>query len=705
MMSQLKFKDLVSQLPRGDRLTPKKPVAWINWKRKPNPCFVEPDLEIETNIQPNKTSVVVISAAGAVGKSTVAAELAYFTGASLWDLSKIQVGSGTFIGTIFSVYEDKGLGIKKDLGAGDTLIIIDALDEAQVRAGSSNFDAFLSDLIGILKQPRAKPVIILFARSETAEWIKLSFDTDSVPYASFQIANFSETQANDFIDKKLDSIRNEKKEPLSHRQQREPYEKARSKLFSLIYSLLGVSGAQAWNDIRAISFLGYAPVLEALADYLHYKNYINLFNELEKVANVVRDPWDFLAAVINKLLLRETGKIQNVIRPKLEGVAKNIGWAAWDDLYKEKDQCRRVLEFSLKLPSLQIDKTIPPLLAEEYEKIVRTDILPQHPFLGEGRRFANVVFRDFLYAWGLTHGHKDLSEALRKAMRDRQDPFLPSQLFSRFILRQNGDEFPVLDGQDFGVFYDSLLTRVESTDDISLTILQNGDSIHVSAVLDREGDAEIECEIEDTGHGVNIWRQLKNADIDIVIPIELGLEGQRFVLGPGVSLACSELSVCCDDLVIDVSEHVELRAHSYKPSAQNLRIKIRNGQSNGLTVFWPSISHPWALYRGSEIDTTLKLGDDTKGDALRKFILMFRRQRTRKVDTVLSARWAPDQLLIRNSLVDSALRLGILKKTGRGKNDFFEFNSEYDSLMTLLEGGKNLSENSQKFVDSFFKNN
>jgi hypothetical protein len=160
--------------------------------------------------------------------------------------------------------------------------------------------------------------------------------------------------------------------------------------------------------------------------------------------------------------------------------------------------------------------------------------------------------------------------------------------------------------------------------------------------------------------------------------------------------------VSCDDLDIDSSEPIQLRADIYQPGPQNLRIRIRKGLPNELVVFWPIITHPWASFRGSESETVLRLKEDMRGDALRKFILMFRRQRTRKLGTVMGARWSPDQLGTRDELVDLARQMGVVTRTGRGRDEFLVFNSEYDTLMTLLEGSPRLSPTALKFVTSYF---
>jgi hypothetical protein len=237
---------------------------------------------------------------------------------------------------------------------------------------------------------------------------------------------------------------------------------------------------------------------------------------------------------------------------------------------------------------------------------------------------------------------------------------------------------------------------------MNLTILQDGEEVRLTASLDKHGQSEVECELMTAREGLQIWRRLKRADIDVSVPTELGLEGQRFLLGPGVSLSCSHLVINCDDVEIDVSEPVRLRAKSYGQASSNLRIRVWNGGPESLAVSWPNPAHPWGAYRAAETVAALDLIDDMQGDAFRKFIQMFRRQLTRRVDTVLSRRWSHEQLEMRSNLIDLALQRGVLRRDRRGKDDFFEFNIEYGSLMTLLEGTPRLTEKGLGFIVEYF---
>jgi hypothetical protein len=597
----------------------------------------------------------------------------------LWDLSKFQVGSQTFSGTILTAYGFNASGVLKRIRDGGFFLVLDALDEAQVRAGGQNFDAFLSDLVAALKDPRAKPTVALLARTDTADWIDLVLAEAGVPFARFQIEYFDRPRAFEFIEKQLDERRRRDGRLPVHRQQAKPYSDARNALFELIYGLFGPAGNDAWTDQRVRDFLGYAPVLEALTDYLDVSNYMHFIQELGETPREASDPWQFLNHVLSRLLTREQKKIGDAVKGKLETLAAKAGWGDWDSLYRPDEQLNRVLSHTLRLTP-KVALNLPPTLEPSYQQALETS-LPNHPFLS-GKKFANVVFKEYAYAWGLTRASSQLAESLRDAMRHREEPFLPSQLFSRFVLKPADGERQVLDGQDFGAVYESLQSRSQR---VVLSMTQVGDTLHASATLEPETEAPLDIDVLDSGTGVHFWRRLSNADIDIDGQVRLGLAEQRLALGPGVYVYCGQIVIAADDVEVDATDGVMMTAQSYMASAPNVRLRVRNDGKGKLAVVWPDVAHPWAAYRSAGRVDPLRLGETVRGDTLRKLILMFRRQRTRREDTLLGTRWSPEQIFERDRLIELALKQGVLERPDAPR-PLFRLNTDYDSLVRLVDG-------------------
>src|SRR2546426_356194 len=103
-MATTTFRDLVAAFPVADEGFRARVSAGLSYVTASNPTFVEPYLSVDKPIEAGRTSVVLLSAPGAVGKSTLASELAFKTGGLLWDLSRFQVGSKTFSRTILDAY-------------------------------------------------------------------------------------------------------------------------------------------------------------------------------------------------------------------------------------------------------------------------------------------------------------------------------------------------------------------------------------------------------------------------------------------------------------------------------------------------------------------------------------------------------------------------------------------------------------------------
>jgi hypothetical protein len=686
-MATTTFKDLAKQFPRPEEDFHAKPVTGLDYVTSSNPAFVEPTLRAIKPIEPGRTSVVLLSAPGAVGKSTLAKELAFTTGALLWDLSKFQVGSSTFSGRLLDAYKEKATGVQKRFANGTFFFIFDALDEAQVRAGSQNFDTFLSELVAALRDPRPAPSLALLARTDTAAWVELVFDAAGVPIAHYEIEYFDQPRAFEFIGKQLDQRHVEGK--ALHRQQAKAYVEARGALFDLIYKVFGMSEAAAWSDERIRDFLGYAPVLEALATYLDVPNYFSFMQELGSEPIDGKDPWQFLTDVVTRILKREQTKMTDAVRGKLEAHAKAAGWSDWSNLYGPDEQLNRVLAYSMK-KAPTITKGLPASMLATYDEALSTQ-LPQHPFL-DGRDFANVVFKEFTYGWGLTGGSAQDAERLREVMRHRERPFLPSPLFSRFVVKPDEQGPAVIDGQDFGVVYESLLSRGDGV------LLSLDDGLRACVGVDPAAPSAMEVNLIDSGKGVHFWRRLENASVDVGVTLRLGLPEQRFVLGPNVDVTCAHLSVECDDIEVDArAPGVILRAESYA-SAASPRLRIRNEAEGKLGVMWPGVVHPWAAYQTTEAPGALALGETLRGDTLRKFILMFRAQHSRLRETVLGARiGSTEQREERIRLVNLAEKRGVLEAIDGPPR--YVLKTSYLSLMTLLNGdGSSLSSDARKFV-------
>ena len=441
-------------------------------------------------------------------------------------------------------------------------------------------------------------------------------------------------------------------------------------------------------------FLGYAPVLEAFSEYLDHQNYAALEKELQNKVPSSSDPWLFLDRILRQILDREAEKFRKQVRPVLEAKADRIGWTAWSKLYTQDEQCARVLNYTLESTN-GLESPVPRGLADQYEESLRT-FLPEHPFLA-GRKFANVVFKEFIYAWGISTGHQQqTAAALRSRMLDRDTPFLPSQLFGRFVVADR--EKILLEGLDFGALYESLLARPGK---VSLSLSTSDDGSYAELSIDGKY-INVVFEILDTGNGIHFWRRLSDASIDFEGTIRLGLEGQRFVLGPGVAITCGRFETVCVGLDVDVAEDVWIEAGEHLSTVHPMDLNIRN-ETNGraFTVTWPNVGHPWVSFQGEKESEGANALSSKRGAVLKKLIMMFYRQRTRTERTVKNARWSQGERELRDELLNLAVSRGVLRQmSGLSR---YELHSDFNSLRTLITNGRreNLSKEAKEFVADF----
>ena len=149
--------------------------------------------------------LILFSAPGATGKSALASYIARTKHALLWDLAKERIANHSLSGMLV-----EALGIKsfsqftEGLVNGKAVLIIDALDEADMISGRVAVETLLSDIKNIVKDAQS-PTVILCARTETAHMVRSFYEDPEheLPIAQFEISFFEEREAIDFIERKI----------------------------------------------------------------------------------------------------------------------------------------------------------------------------------------------------------------------------------------------------------------------------------------------------------------------------------------------------------------------------------------------------------------------------------------------------------------------------------------------------------------------
>ena len=412
------------------------------------PFYIAPSFgEVKTDVRVStvQPKFILFSAPGATGKSSLAKYLAYKFGALYWNLAKVKIGTNSFAGSILSAVGAVNYSeFITDLNSGEILLIIDALDEAEIVSGRKMINSFLTDISANLNDHRI-PTVFLLARTETAQYIASFCAEAHVPFVHYEIGFFNETAAKEFI---LKSIAGGGIPTQPDRECTDAY--------------YNVIKRNVMENERA-SFLGYAPVLEAIAASIKdCPNRAKLISDLESQKSCV----SIIMNIMDELLDREqTEKVIPAFREKC--LENHPEFTEWDAVYSAKEQLVRVIYYILFNDTKYdnyIVATLPPQLIDEYQSMLDT-FLPQHPFVrcysadvtfsGRNTEFTGPAFRDYTLA-------KIILDPEYNALADmyfeesQSQSYFPSQIFFDCYTNISGD---VIQPHHIAYVYDSFRAK------------------------------------------------------------------------------------------------------------------------------------------------------------------------------------------------------------------------------------------------------
>ena len=679
--NELTFEDFLKFLPEGGTPRASALEKGIRYVETSNPSYVKPRISLMHQPPIGHAAVSLLIAPAAVGKSTLAAEIAFQRHALLCDLSQFQVGTNSLTGTLVNTFLLETTNVLRKMIQGDFLIILDALDEAQLRSGPSNFEAFLNDIKQRTKGNTNRPTVLLLARGDTADLIAYWFEDNQVPTNIFRLEFFDQASSVEFVGKHLDKLAAKDRKASPHRTQVTPYKQCLGELFGLVYGLLGVDEKDAWNDQRVRSFLGYAPVLETAAKFLNDSNFIKLKNELSRIRGNVSGnnlQWKYLHEIVTAIVEREQGKVQSALQELLDARAKSSGWSAWNTVYNHDEQCLRVLCRYLGTEYTGAISNMPASLSGEYEAALREPV-DQHPFLLDRHNFANVVFREYLFAWGLANAPLKFRELLRTRLI--ATAYRPASILGNlFLSLSSSSGTPYVKGEDFGIVYDSLCAQCFTPSDIYLQVWSTREG-HFCALSSANSKEDVVIGIDVASKLLHFWWRLGVCDIALEATVLLGIPGQGFLLGPESQITCKVFSSAFNIVEADVSKGISIQAKAYISESPTPTIQLIGHDKGKLRVAWPDVTFPWVAHYAKQMDLQ-GFGVTEKGwKALRKFLLMFRRQRARQHQTVHGTRWSTEEQPIRDRLLELATKRGVLSKEGQT----YIFMSPFDTLMNVIE--------------------
>jgi hypothetical protein len=615
------FDDLLEQLPAcpgADALPVSVRTGGLKYEDKGLPEFIGPDIQPSAIIQqPGQPKVIIISAAGAVGKSTLAAEIAHRKRAPIWDLAKAEaVGGNSLTGQVTTAF---GFGtaaqVSQQFLEGGLFLLIDALDEARVKANEAGYEAFVANIAEIAKGAARTPFVLL-GRTQTAETTWLLLDDVGIPASLLTIQPFTREQAERYIEARIRYFDASARRRIE--EHRVPFLEARNLILDHLQR--AVIGDERVTDDAAREFLGYAPVLETVAVLLakegNYHEFIESLNAMGR--QEIDRPLAVLNHVVTRLLEREqTQKLQVNIKPVLEAVAEEAGWDSWSDLYSPDEQVARLLGLILGR-RVEACPAMPSSVRARYEEQLKV-WLPEHPFLREGSVPANQVFESYLFADAM----REYLTPLARAVEDRvmASDYKPSRLLADFyiLLGQKRGEDCVAERQ-IGILYDSLLAgetdsmrirlAIESGDpeDDEEEVAGEGEFELVYSSPDPNGEERVETRvfrIDQPGDALAFRRQLKEATVVTRGTLVLGGEVDDFEIGPSVQVRCQELVVRSTGFVVRGAGSREAGSEAVVLDAQRCDSAVARKPlvRGSLTACWPgSESYPWSEYSTASVD-------------------------------------------------------------------------------------------------------
>ncbi len=606
--------------------------------------FVAPKLSPRRDVDlPPTPKVLVISAAGAVGKSTLARELSLTANLPYWDLAEYgPVGQGTIGGAILASVGFGGMNqVHSGLSTGHLAFVVDALDEARVKVNESSFEAFVRDLA---QSAQTAPTVsfVLFGRNQIAETTWLILEDEGIDVGFYVIEPFDRDEARTYVDRRVAQLDTEAAARMQTHPQ--PYRDARELLLDGLERAIAGSQPNDAAIVEARDFVGYAPVLEAVSVLLSNEPNLGLLRtRLESALNdgITTDepsrPVALLKHVVAWILEREhEAKLVANIKPALQSAADQSGWSDWESLYTAEEQCERLVAKLLDI-SYQSSGGLPGPLVAQYEQQLAA-FLPEHPFLREG----NSVFTSFLFVRSLLDGG-DQADAVEAHLSSKT--YKPSSLLADFYFletQSENDEVLSLPPKHVGLLYDSLVAS--ESDQIALRTTIEGD-LDVDNLPKTTVDGEFELvnltTLDDDeprilshpfittvrpNDSFRFRRYLRDTTIAAPCIVEVGSGDSEFVIGPTVSIRARTLRLPSSTIIAGgrtkQRELGEEHDNGVVLEAENIESSVieRPVAHVELTVSWPGCeAFPWSAH-ASAIDREI-----TEDDRLRTAFRRFRR--------------------------------------------------------------------------------
>lgn len=585
--------------------------------------YVEPTVSVETKEAPIPAPILLVSAAGAMGKTVTSKAIAEQLGCPRLDLAHLTVGQDTHSGVLNRVLTGKSLGTFMDkLDRGVASLIIDALDEAPLRSGERAFFAFIESLAedaAAFSTPNHQ--FIVLGRPQTVELLSdlckdLDVATTEVTLDSLSLNSSLDLIANQLEEKAKTSI---------HQIHVQPARDYWTSYLLDLGSILTHNDSFASTNWHEVSdFLGYPPVVCAIAPTLEESNYNKSSQRLKRNSLEIGSRSAILTKIIDDLLARETEKVQQQLA---EVFRDELSEGQIRALYSYEEQLSRILRtLGIEVPD-PLPASLPDEYRARYEESIETFVV-DHPFL-DGQASAgprNVVFSDHLraivnsrvtYISGNTHGPLQAESLLAVG------PFY-AHFMTEFVTKvpitklMDGPRIPAVFDEDYvSDLVSSWVSGTPSDWTPSFHYIHRENDLPVLDLLMERNLSVVDSSAEGLKSSKSLFfaienpnglLQLKSPILNVSIATEHGVyiasSGGSITLGPNTTIVAKSLQTSeIDEIVFRSSSNstVESKDQATLIASPDLRIpgdyKIHRSGTATHTVFAPFLDQRWKAFR------------------------------------------------------------------------------------------------------------
>jgi len=522
--------------------------------------FVEPEISRPDGAA--EAPVILISAAAAVGKSTLANEIVKLRGAPLWRLGEFpMVGSFAVSGSMSRAYGlERAHEAQKALRGHSLTLILDGLDEAVVNSGYGVIDALAKDLAEFAgaNARGATAQFVVLARPDTITYLRdaLAFAVPRLEYDILTVRPLARDAAVELVRRRLEELYRP-----SERTSGAPlpgnFDLAMETLWDEFGRVFHTDPADLFEDEGARSFVGYPPVLGVLATYLFECGLRPNLSGASRLGQL------FSTILRDTILTRERGKVVDNLSAELSGlVEKSVGGPTW---LSPEHQCE-LLVAEAPTRALRPPEGFPASRSQELIDAAMSQ-LTQHPFVAgregafEGAvsdRFLNVAFRDYAVASVMRHqGDSRPAEALFIEGGASPSPVLARLLLSDSSNHESAPPRVTVEWLPF-IHLSSMAEAARQDRQWLTRIVSDRGDPDVAMVSLGAVERSLEFEVEDLDVSeVVLVEKLSNAEIRLHDRTDVRLGGvgasQGLILGPGVALEAGSVTIDAHHLRVHAS--------------------------------------------------------------------------------------------------------------------------------------------------------